>query len=91
MSEPGTLISKGKLEVADVSALQLPQRNRRAWLHAGFCVVSLPHSKPKDARDDHVVDGDGYKLILRQSRSMSILTAIRFTPGYHTEPRHALS
>ena len=42
MSEPGTLISKGKLEVADVSALQLPQRNRRAWLHAGFCVVSLP-------------------------------------------------
>jgi hypothetical protein len=65
MSEPGTLISKGKLEVADVSALQLPQRNRRAWLHAGFCVVSLPHSKPKDARDDHVVDGDGYKLILQ--------------------------
>jgi hypothetical protein len=41
------------------------RRNRRAWLHAGFCVVSLPHSKPKDARDDHVVDGDGYKLILQ--------------------------
>lgn len=64
MDEARDLVSQGTWEL-DAGKANPTLRSRRAWLHAGFCVVSLPHSKPKDARDDHVVDGDGYKLILQ--------------------------
>src|SRR3712207_1577762 len=55
MAEVRGLVSQEAWRVEAETAQPL-LRNRRAWLHAGFCVVSLPHSKPKDARDDHVVD-----------------------------------
>lgn len=48
--------------VASIMGVENP---KRWYLHAGLCMVALPHSKPKTATAEHVLKNGRFTLILR--------------------------
>ena len=46
---------------ADIMAVERPKSN---WLHSGFCLVALPHTKPHEKAKPYSLKNGAFKLIL---------------------------
>jgi hypothetical protein len=47
------------------SEVMSAEQIRRWYLHSGFCLVALPHSRPKDTRASYVLRNGKFSLILQ--------------------------